>query len=284
MRYFALLLSIMVCLVSVAWASEKTFDAGKDTYVDETASGANNGDAPIIIVEAMWEEELLYPINGLIWFDLGEITTPATSVFEAILRLNVTELQAGPSELEVFRAAEDWEEMEVTWDTRPAENRDLSVVKMPPEEGLFETDVTDIVQSWVSEDFPNYGFYIDAPDMGRSVCLCFASREHPDAGLQPELYVDYFLDACEEEPEDAASLQVSPVSSGSFEIGFSLATPGPVDLRIYDASGRLVETLLEGSLISGDRIVTWNGAESGVYFVRLQTPGLTRVQKVVLIR
>jgi hypothetical protein len=283
MKYVVLALGMTMCLASMSVAEEQTFLADKDTYVEEAAASTNNGAAPVIIVQAMWEEELLYPIKGLVWFDLGGITTPAATVFDAVLKLHVTEVQDGPAELEIFRAAGDWLEMDVTWDTRPAENRDLSTVKVPPNEGLFEVDVTDIVQSWMGGEFPNYGFYIDAPDRGQSVCLCFASREHPDVDVQPELYVSYLIDACEEEQAEAVSFDVSDISCGA-EINFSLTELSGVCIDIYDASGALVETLMDGSLRAGDHRLTWDGAGAGIYFVRLGIGRDILVRKAVILQ
>ena len=70
-------------------------------------------------------------------------------------------------------------------------------------------------------------------------------------------------------------------------IGSSAASAG---LKIYDASGQLVRDL--SSRLTG-RIpaVTWNGQDdngrslpAGIYFLRLQTPTVTEVQKLILVR
>jgi flagellar hook assembly protein FlgD len=51
-------------------------------------------------------------------------------------------------------------------------------------------------------------------------------------------------------------------------------------LRIYNAQGRLVRTLLSSFLAAGPHSVSWNGLDdrgrpssSGVYFIRLQAGG-----------
>ena len=56
-----------------------------------------------------------------------------------------------------------------------------------------------------------------------------------------------------------------------------LAEPGPVDLSVFDASGRRIARLLEGPQNAGGRVMTWDRREaawpelsSGVYYVRLQ--------------
>ena len=64
-----------------------------------------------------------------------------------------------------------------------------------------------------------------------------------------------------------------------------------VTLRIYDVSGRLVRTLVNGSQTAGQKQVTWNGTDdqgrgvvSGVYLYRLQASGYKKTLKMILIQ
>ncbi len=77
----------------------------------------------------------------------------------------------------------------------------------------------------------------------------------------------------------------------SATITYSLASMGQVTLRIYDPSGRLVATLVDGVKDAGSYAANWNGrdgngieAASGVYFVRLQTGGEALTRKAVLLK
>lgn len=65
-------------------------------------------------------------------------------------------------------------------------------------------------------------------------------------------------------------------TSAATRIGFSLPSQGFVSARLFDASGRLVRTLLEGDLPAGDVSLTWDGLDdrgepvpAGVYFSRV---------------
>jgi len=68
-------------------------------------------------------------------------------------------------------------------------------------------------------------------------------------------------------------------SHGSSRIEFAVPQNGPVSLAVFDASGRLVRTLLENeTLTAGPHAVTWEGQDdsghtvtSGLYFYRLNT-------------
>jgi hypothetical protein len=57
-------------------------------------------------------------------------------------------------------------------------------------------------------------------------------------------------------------------------------------LHIYDIQGRLVETLVNEKLSSGNHSVQWNAKKfaSGVYFIHLQSGNFSKVDKLMLIK
>jgi len=74
-------------------------------------------------------------------------------------------------------------------------------------------------------------------------------------------------------------------------IEFNLASAGNVTLRIFDAAGRHVRTLQDGSMNAGLHQVEWNGTDNtgrgmatGVYFARLEAGEYRVTQKMVLIK
>ena len=74
-------------------------------------------------------------------------------------------------------------------------------------------------------------------------------------------------------------------------IEFGLNEASPVSLKIYDAAGRLVATLIDKGLPAGHYSESWNGlvsdghrAASGVYFYRLETKTLMQNRKMILLR
>ena len=75
-------------------------------------------------------------------------------------------------------------------------------------------------------------------------------------------------------------------------IAFDLAEPATVTIAIYDVSGRLVKTLVDGSMKAGRHEVGWNGTSnagtgvpSGLYFYRMTTStGFTATRKMILLR
>jgi hypothetical protein len=77
----------------------------------------------------------------------------------------------------------------------------------------------------------------------------------------------------------------NPVTTIRFSIP-NVETLHAVSLRIYDIQGKLVETLVDGELSSGNHSVKWDadGVSSGVYFVLLEGSGQREIQKVVLMK
>jgi len=63
-------------------------------------------------------------------------------------------------------------------------------------------------------------------------------------------------------------------------IDFSLATDGRATIRVFDASGRVVRTLIDSPVDAGPHTVVWDGttdagrrAASGVYFLKMEAAG-----------
>ena len=67
---------------------------------------------------------------------------------------------------------------------------------------------------------------------------------------------------------------------------YYLAASGPVEVNVYNVSGRKVATLVEGWQSAGEHTLVWSAENlaSGVYFVRLLTAQEKIVQKVTLLK
>ncbi len=87
-------------------------------------------------------------------------------------------------------------------------------------------------------------------------------------------------------------LPVSPNPvSGKARFSFDLAAQGVVSLGIYDVAGRLVARVVDGTMPAGSHSVSWNGTDrggrrvaNGVYFVRLDTEGISQTRRLTVIR
>ena len=77
----------------------------------------------------------------------------------------------------------------------------------------------------------------------------------------------------------------------STSIGFTLPADSHVSLNIYDMAGRLVTTLVEGSLDEGVHMVDWDGMDSagelvstGVYIYALESSDMILTKKMILMK
>jgi len=70
------------------------------------------------------------------------------------------------------------------------------------------------------------------------------------------------------------------------EVGYNLAEAGDVSLNVYDITGRLVETLVEGYQEVGEHEVTWDASQvsSGIYFYKLTTGDFTETKRMTLLK
>ena len=74
-------------------------------------------------------------------------------------------------------------------------------------------------------------------------------------------------------------------------IAYGLAEDGRASLRVYDVAGRLVRTLVDGTLPAGSYAAVWDGRNehhekvaTGVYFCRFESEAYTDSRKMVLLK
>ena len=79
----------------------------------------------------------------------------------------------------------------------------------------------------------------------------------------------------------------NPMTTIAFDLPQTIRTR----VTVYDAAGRLVQTLLDETLAAGQQTVRWNGTDlqgrsvsSGVYFSRVEAGELTAVRTMTLVR
>jgi len=76
---------------------------------------------------------------------------------------------------------------------------------------------------------------------------------------------------------------------GAVEMEFELPHAGHVTVAVYDLQGRLVARAAEGDYAEGRHAIRWDAGEtrrdlaSGIYFVRIETPGWAAARRVVVM-
>jgi len=81
------------------------------------------------------------------------------------------------------------------------------------------------------------------------------------------------------------ALTVSPnPSRGGASVAFSLPVKGETSLKVYDAQGRLVKTLVSGTREAGTYRASLSGLSAGVYFLNLQAGTYKATKSLVVVR
>ncbi|MCK5242997.1 T9SS type A sorting domain-containing protein [bacterium] len=85
--------------------------------------------------------------------------------------------------------------------------------------------------------------------------------------------------------------KIEPHSGEKTAIHYHLTQPGQVTIKVYNFKGRLVKTLVKEHQNVGSHSCSW-GAEniggnivaSGIYLVHIQTPNMTKTEKIAVIK
>jgi len=69
-------------------------------------------------------------------------------------------------------------------------------------------------------------------------------------------------------------------------INYGLSNDGYVEIMVYDASGRLVDELVNQNQTAGYHSITWNASNqaSGMYFAKMIAGDIVQTQKLILLK
>jgi hypothetical protein len=109
-------------------------------------------------------------------------------------------------------------------------------------------------------------------------------------------YEDYFSGAPEDAGDPSGGIVLVQNIPNPFrsETLIRLAVPAggrEISLKVYDVTGREIKTLLDCEQVAGVRTISWDGTSAtgdkvaaGLYFLRLDTPEVRLLRKIVLVR
>jgi len=160
-----------------------------------------------------------------------------------------------------------------------------------------------IVNYMTANRFNSNTVGIEDPNNQIAICALFNDTLHRGcAPFTPRRVIKYTTDpptsqAIAQEPnaiktDIAPSLWTYPNPfHNKLRIRFSLKNDGLVSLTVHDIQGRLVRTMISGSLKSGNYTLQWDGKDekgrkvaSGIYFYQLKTNNEKLITKSVLMR
>lgn len=166
----------------------------------------------------------------------------------------------------------------------------------PPYPSLFttdETDTTDTCDAWFlwHEDSTFYEWYNtwDSPVLGYPIMRTtgdtrYNAVEEEEGSITPkdfELYQSY------PNPFNSSTLIRYTVHGSQFTV----RSPIPITLKIYNILGQEVRTLVDEPKMAGDYEVVWDGKNekgkdlaSGIYFYQLKAGDLTQTKRMALLK
>jgi len=106
------------------------------------------------------------------------------------------------------------------------------------------------------------------------------------AGMFAAFNVNYVAEKPGLKPTDVSMAPIFNPVRGKTVLNYNTVVPGDVSLKVYDASGGLVQILVNQNLPAGRKTATWNAQSLsyGVYFVRLEADGKVVNQKAVIVK
>ncbi|MFO7949322.1 MAG: DNRLRE domain-containing protein [Candidatus Fermentibacteraceae bacterium] len=175
---------MLVLLPAGSPAEQVTLYPSDDADVWEYSPDDNRGDKQYFQVGCGGSG---FRRNSLIKFDVSSIS--GAVVNSATIRLMVVQSWGDFPTDELYLALhnDDWEEMTVTWNNRPAYADTMPIAAPSEEFEWWEIDVTDWIQSMAYGIDPNYGFQIYQSDTDYAG---FGMRTK-EGTVPPELVVDY---------------------------------------------------------------------------------------------
>lgn len=188
---------ILIAVVStMIYAETKVFkpgpSIGKDSYVNEIDlwSDSNFGESCCIYINRCggWDCRKWGYIDFIKLHDyIGKI-----ELYSACLTIWCFYQDNPPADGYVHRAVGKWEEDTITWNNQPGYDENGPCSVFLAEDDDVRIDVTDIVDSWVEEEYPCYGFVIRTESYQNTYNYQAKSSDYDDHPEQwPELTIEF---------------------------------------------------------------------------------------------
>jgi hypothetical protein len=184
-----LFLLAAVVLATAALAVEVVLQPGaegKDAHIRSQGPTSNYGSYAYLTVNWSPAQES----RGLVEFNLSTIPSGA-NITSAILEL-YTYTNNPNDNFAIYRITATWDEMAVTWSNQPAHAATAYATTLVQGAGTYSWNITTLVQEWVNNTYPNYGFKLIRPSALTSSWPYFASSDHATYA-HPKLTVNYTM-------------------------------------------------------------------------------------------
>jgi hypothetical protein len=155
----------------------------------------------------------------------------------------------------------------------------------------FWTDTVLVTESLVPSGQTNVVFSEFTASKGVDYICTFSSYMNVEGFEPSDIQVSFSGKSTGATEEGPMPLEYAlGVSSNLFSRGltikYAIPKSGHVSLKLYDVTGKLLETFKEESVPAGYGSLRWDSKEvpSGLYFLRMEADGFSATRKLVLVR
>ncbi len=136
-------------------------------------------------------------IRSYIQFSLNALPSTAviTNAGLSLWYYDHAESSAEDRPLVLYRVTNSWNESEITWNNQPNTSStvlDTEVVPASPTNSFITWDVTNLIKSWFSGTFPNYGVMLNDADYLHENFKLFYSSDWGNSSQRPKLDITYW--------------------------------------------------------------------------------------------
>lgn len=171
----------------------------------------------------------------LLMFDVDTYVPDGAVINSATLRLHLSfssPSNDAPMGTVVRRIASPWSENTVTWNTEPTWTAVDSTAAVGSALTFYEWPLTDVVEGWHTDLYPNYGVEIIGDETIQQRERAFYSRE-TSTNLYPILFVDYTANG-DTLPPDTTVDPLPDYTKRNFTVSWTGTDPGGSGIAYYD--------------------------------------------------
>ncbi|GAB5416617.1 MAG: hypothetical protein Crog4KO_34410 [Crocinitomicaceae bacterium] len=198
-RYYFLL--FLFCSLGAYCQNTLTFNPSKDTYINTVIADQVQGQTQSFIAAAWTYGGAYGQGRSLMGFELCELPEDFVLV-SATLHLyhdysgsHVGHTTNGLNDAKLYKITSPWDES-TTWSSQPSYDPNLFSVlpSSTVDNQAYSIDLTGIVSNCLNTS-PEIGFYFRLDDEQIYRSFVFASSDHPDPSVHPQLDITYYTDS-----------------------------------------------------------------------------------------
>lgn len=211
-----------------------------DTYIASEFPNQNFGDDGLYLGYNLSSQDPFGAERILIKFDVENNIPLGATINSAVIRLRLTFSSPpidDPMGTVLRRLASPWNEDTVTWNTEPSWTPIDDVTYVGSELNYYDWDVTEEVEGWLSDAYPNNGIEIIGDETVQQRERAFYARETMGF-YYPRLVVDYTLSNDQEAPNSSVE-PLPQYSRRNFTVSWSGSDPGGSGIQYYDVQLRI---------------------------------------------